>query len=49
MHHARYVKCNMERLHLIKEQIKSIEQTQLQGLKRDPAEKMNAIIFLLVP
>jgi transposase len=49
MHHARYVKCDVERLHLIKEQIKSIEQTQLQGLKRDPAEKMNAIIFLLVP
>ena len=39
---------NMERLHLIKEQIKAIERRQLQGLKRDPAEKMNAIIFLLV-
>jgi transposase len=39
---------HMERLHLIKEQIKAIEQTQLEGLKRDPAEKMNAIIFLLV-
>ena len=39
---------NMERLHLIKEQIKAIEKTQLESLKRDPAEKMNAIIFLLV-
>jgi len=39
---------NMERLHLIKEQIKAIEQAQLQGLQRDPTEKMNAIIFLLV-
>ena len=39
---------NMDRVHLIKEQIKAIEQTQLQGLERDPAEKMNAIIFLLV-
>src|ERR1700730_14493859 len=39
---------NMERLHLIKEQIKAIERAQLQGLQRDPTEKMNAIIFLLV-
>src|ERR1700693_5632570 len=39
---------NMERLHLIKEQIKAIEQAQLQSLQRDPTEKMNAIIFLLV-
>ena len=39
---------NMERLHLIKEQIKAIEQAQLQTLQRDPTEKMNAIIFLLV-
>src|SRR3984893_7396782 len=39
---------NMERLCIIKGQIKSIEQAQLQGLKRDPGERMNAIIFLLV-
>jgi transposase len=39
---------NMERLCIIKEQIKAIEQTQLQCLERDPAERMNAIIFLLV-
>jgi len=39
---------NMERLCIIKEQIKAIEQTQLQCLERDPEERMNAIIFLLV-
>jgi transposase len=33
---------------IIKEQIKAIEQTQLQRLERAPAERMNAIIFLLV-
>jgi transposase len=38
----------MERLRVIKEQIKAIEQTRLQRLQRDPTDKMNAMVFLLV-
>ena len=38
---------HMERLRVIKEQIKAIEQTRLQRLQRDPADKMNAMVFLL--
>jgi transposase len=38
---------NMERLCIIKEQIKAIEQTRLQRLERAPGERMNAIIVLL--
>jgi transposase len=39
---------HMERLRVIKEQIKTIERTRLQRLQRDPADKMNAMVFLLV-
>jgi transposase len=39
---------HMERLRVIKEQIKAIERTRLQRLQRDPADKMNAMVFLLV-
>lgn len=39
---------HMERLHVIKEQIKAIEQIRLQRLERAPADKMNAVVFLLV-
>jgi len=39
---------HMERLGVIKEQIKAIERTRLQRLQRDPADKMNAMVFLLV-
>jgi transposase len=38
---------HMERFRVIKEQIKAIEQTRLQRLQRDPADKMNAMVFLL--
>jgi transposase len=38
----------MERFRVIKEQIKAIERTRLQRLQRDPAEKFNAMVFLLV-
>src|SRR5215470_2896945 len=38
----------MERFRVIKEQIKAIELTRLQRLQRDPAEKFNAMVFLLV-
>lgn len=38
----------MERFRLINEQIKAVEQTRLQRLERDPADKMNAMVFLLV-
>ena len=39
---------HMERLGVIKEQIKAIERTRLQRLQQDPADKMNAMVFLLV-
>jgi transposase len=39
---------HMERLRVIKEQIKAIERTRLQRLQQDPADKMNAMVFLLV-
>jgi transposase len=39
---------HMERFRVIKEQMKMIEQTRLQRLQRDPAEKFNAMVFLLV-
>jgi transposase len=39
---------HMERFHVIKEQMKTIERTRLQRLQRDPAEKFNAMVFLLV-
>ena len=39
---------HMERLRVIKEQITAIERTRLQRLQRDPADKMNAMVFLLV-
>jgi len=38
---------HMERLRVTKEQIKAIEQTRLQRLQRDPADKSNAMVFLL--
>src|SRR5215471_13784110 len=38
---------HMERLRIIKEQIKAIERTRLQRLQQDPADKMNAMVFLL--
>ena len=37
-----------ERFRVIKEQVKMIERTRLQRLQRDPAEKFNAMVFLLV-
>ena len=37
----------MERFRILKEQIKAIEQTRLERLQRDPAEKFNAMVFLL--
>src|SRR5450759_4547056 len=39
---------HMERLRIINEQIKAIERARLQRLERDPADKMNAMVFLLV-
>jgi transposase len=39
---------HMARFRIINEQIKVIEQTRLQRIERDPADKMNAMIFLLV-
>jgi transposase len=39
---------HMERFCVINEQIKAIEQTRLQHLERDPADKYNAMVFLLV-
>ena len=39
---------HMERFRVIKEQIKAIERTRLQRLQRDPTDKMNAMVFLLV-
>jgi transposase len=39
---------HMERLCVTKEHIKVIEQTRLQRLQRDPADKFNAMVFLLV-
>jgi transposase len=39
---------HMERFRILKEQIKAIEQTRLERLQRDPAEKFNAMVFLLV-
>lgn len=39
---------HMDRFRVINEQIKAIEQTRLQRLERDPANKMNAMVFLLV-
>ena len=39
---------HMERFRILKEQIKAIEQTRLERLHRDPAEKFNAMVFLLV-
>jgi transposase len=38
----------MGRFRLIKEQIKAIERVRLQCLQRDPAEKFNAMVFMLV-
>jgi transposase len=38
---------HMERFRILKEQIKAIEQTRLERLQRDPAEKFNAMVFLL--
>jgi len=37
----------MERFRILKEQIKAIEQTRLERLQRDPAEKFNAMVFLI--
>src|SRR5499433_905764 len=39
---------HMQRFSIIKEQIKAIERTRLQRLQRDPTEKFNAMVFLLV-
>ena len=39
---------HMQRFRIITEQIKVIEQTRLQRLQRDPGEKFNAMVFLLV-
>ena len=39
---------HMARFRVITEQIKAIEQTRLQRLQRDPADKFNAMVFLLV-
>jgi len=38
----------MDRLRVIKEQVKAIEQTRLQRMQRNPADKMNTMVFLLV-
>ena len=38
----------MDRFRVVKEQVKAIEQTRLQRLEQDPADKMNAMVFLLV-
>jgi transposase len=38
----------MDRFRVIKDQVKAIEQTRLQCMKRDPTDKMNAMVFLLV-
>ena len=45
---AAAIRRHMERLRVIKEQITAIERTRLQRLQRDPADKMNAMVFLLV-
>jgi transposase len=39
---------HMQRFCAINEQIKAIEQTRLQRLQRDPADRFNAMVFLLV-
>jgi transposase len=39
---------HMQRFRIITEQIKVIERTRLQRLQRDPGEKFNAMVFLLV-
>jgi transposase len=39
---------HMQRFRIITEQIKVIERTRLQRLQRDPVEKFNAMVFLLV-
>jgi len=39
---------NVERLRLINEQIKAIERSRVQHPKRDPTDKFNAMVFLLV-
>jgi transposase len=39
---------HIERFCVINEQIKAIEQTRLQHLERDPADRFNAMVFLLV-
>ena len=38
----------MDRFRVIKEQVKAIEQTRLQRMQRNPADRMNAMVFLLV-
>lgn len=38
----------MDRFRGIKEQVKAIEQTRLRRMERDPTDKMNAMVFLLV-
>ena len=38
----------MDRLRVIKEQVKAIEQTRLQRMQRNPTDRMNAMVFLLV-
>jgi transposase len=38
----------MGRFRVIKEQIKAVERTRLQRFQRDPAEKFNAMVSLLV-
>ena len=38
---------HMERKRVIEEQIKAIEQTRLQRLERDPADKHNAMVLML--
>ena len=38
----------MDRFRVIKEQVKAIEQTRLQRMERDPTDKMNTMVFLLV-
>jgi transposase len=39
---------HMQRFCAINEQIKAIEQTRLQRLQQDPADRFNAMVFLLV-
>ena len=38
----------IDRFRVIKEQVKAIEQTRLQRMERDPTDKMNTMVFLLV-